>query len=985
MSRITFLRHFIVALALAAGAWLPGISAVADEAAPENQEAQLLSNTRQLTFAGKRSGEGYFSADGRHMVFQSERLAENPFYQIYLLDRETGDVSQVSTGAGKTTCAWIHPDGGRVLFASTHDDPEAGAKQEAELADRAAGKEKRYSWDYDEHYELYVRDLESKELTRLTDALGYDAEGAWDPQGEMIVFASNRHAYTDTLSEDDAKRFALDKSYFLDIYTMDSNGGSVRRLTDSPGYDGGPFFSADGAYICWRRFSEDGATAEIHTMRRDGTGERQLTRLGAMSWAPYFHPSGDYLIFATNVHGFDNFELYLVDAAGEGEPVRVTYTDGFDGLPVFTPDGTQLAWTSTRTPEKQSQIHLAEWNHDAALALLAGRDVPPQSGAPDADFAELPDGFKLSKAIIADDIQHHVVALASDAFAGRMTGTPGEVLATEYVAEYFQSLGLEPAGDGGSYFNAFEFTAGISLGAESAFTVAGSEKTYEADVDWRPLAFSDVGDFPASAVVFAGYGIVAPAGDGFPEYDSFVHLDVTDKWVLVFRFLPEDITPEHRQHLAPHSSLRRKAMTVRDKGGRGLLVVSGPNAEVKSELAPLSFDVAIGGTSVAALSITNATAEDLLRPAGKSLADLQSSLDDGSVQMGFTLEGVQAGAHVALNKERRTGRNVIAVLRAENPVGGAVAIGAHVDHLGAGTTGGSLAEGGENSGIHYGADDNASGVAGMLEVAARLVADGEAGRFAPKRDVIFAAWSGEELGLLGSDHYVKELAAAHGGTVADQISSYLNLDMIGRLRSRLLVSGIGSSSVWPDLVERANAPIGLPIALQKDSYLPTDSTSFYLQEVPIFSVFSGVHGEYHTPRDTPDLLNYEGAAAISQLVHAVTVALAEWDEAPDYVAMEKPADEGERGIMRAYLGTIPDYAETDVKGLAVNGVTKGAPADKAGMKAGDVIVEMAGKAIENIYDYTYAIQALKIGEEVNVVVERGGERVELKVTPESRQ
>jgi len=947
------------------------------------QEDRLLSKTRQLTFGGKRSGEGYFSADGKQLVFQSERAAENPFYQIFLMDRASGEVRQVSTGDGKTTCAWIHPAGDQVLFASTHEDPEAKAKQEAELADRASGEEKRYAWDYDAQYELYTRDLKTDALTRLTHAEGYDAEASWDPRGEMIVFSSNRAAYEGTLSPEDQKRFEVDKSYFLDLYAMDSDGSNLRRLTDVPGYDGGPFFSADGEYICWRRFSENGATAEIFTMRRDGSEQKQLTRLEAMSWAPYFHPSGDYLIFATNVHGFENFELYLVDAAGEKEPVRVTETAGFDGLPVFTPDGKQLAWTSNRTPEKQSQIYLADWNHAAALRLLDGGTVAVANEEAPA-FRALPEGHQTTAAIRAEDIQHHVVALASEAFAGRMTGTEGERLATDYVAEQFKALGLEPAGDDGTYFDNFEFTAGISLGDESGLVVEGGDTAYVANEDWRPLAFSNVGRFPASEVVFAGYGIVAPAGNGFEEYDSFVHLDVTDKWVLVFRFMPEDISPELRQHLGPHASLRRKAMVVRDKGARGLLVVSGPRSEVKAQLAPLTFDVSIGGTSVAAISITDKVAEDLLRPSGKSLEALQQGLDGGEVQMGIALDDVRVSAHVDLKKERRTGRNVLARLVAEGAQDGAVAIGAHVDHLGAGASGGSLADGSEHDGIHYGADDNASGVAGMLEVAVRMVADKASGDFEPKRDIVFAAWSGEELGLLGSDHYVKELADGKEA-ITDQISSYFNLDMVGRLRSNLVVSGAGSSSVWYDAVERANASIGLPIVMQKDSYLPTDATSFYLKQVPIFSVFSGVHSEYHTPRDTADLLNYAGAARISELVHVVASDVATWSTTPDYIAMEQPAEEGGRGVMRAYLGTVPDYAESDVKGMVLNGVTKGAPADKAGLKGGDVIVEMAGKTIENIYDYTYAIQALKIGEAVEVVVERDGERVTLQITPESRQ
>ena len=333
------------------------------------EEAQFLSNVRQLTFEGRRAGEGYFGSSGNLMVLQSEREADNPFYQIYLMDFETGDVERISPGYGKTTCSWIHPNQQEVLFASTHGDPEARSKQKKEFELRASGKERRYSWDYDEAFELYLYDRKSKNYNQLTNAIGYDAEGAISPDGNWIVFSSNRLAYSKPLSVADKKIFKVDKAFMIDIYRMKMDGSNLQQLTDSRGYDGGPFFSHNGEKICWRRFSEDGVTAEIFTMNADGSNQMQITEMGAMSWAPFFHPSGEYLIYATNIHGFGNFELYLVSANG-GLPVRVTQTDRFDGLPAFSPDGETLAWTSQRTGNKQSQIFLGEWNHRAALEIL---------------------------------------------------------------------------------------------------------------------------------------------------------------------------------------------------------------------------------------------------------------------------------------------------------------------------------------------------------------------------------------------------------------------------------------------------------------------------------------------------------------------------------------------------------------------------------------------------------------------------------------
>ena len=404
-------------------------------------EAQLVRHTRQLTFAGRRAGEGYFSPDGSQLIFQSEREPGNPFFQIYVMNRLTGQTRRVSPGIGKTTCAWFHPSQEKVLFASTHEDPDAEKKQRAELEERRAGTQRRYEWDFDEQYDLFEITLDGRDMRKLTAAKGYDAEASWSPNGEFIVFASNRHAYAVTLSAEEKERFQLDPSSQLDIYIMRADGSDMRRLTTTPGYDGGPFFSPDGNRLVWRRFSPDGARAEVWTMRIDGTDQRQVTKLGAMSWAPYFHPSGDYLIFTTNRHGFGNFELYIVDTKGRAEPVRVTHTNGFDGLPVFAPDGKHLSWTSSRTADKKAQLFFADWDDAAARCLL---------GLDSTDAAAL----RTHEARTCE-LRQNVAELASERMAGRLTGTDGEKLATEYAAAILEKGGLEPAGDNGTFFSVF--------------------------------------------------------------------------------------------------------------------------------------------------------------------------------------------------------------------------------------------------------------------------------------------------------------------------------------------------------------------------------------------------------------------------------------------------------------------------------------------------------------------------------------------------
>ncbi len=1026
----------------------PADPTLADPALAAVHQAALLSDIRQLTFEGKRAGEGYFSADGRQLVFQSEREPGNPFFQIYLMDRDTGDTHRISPGVGKTTCAWLHPDGQQVLYASTQFDPSSEEKQRQELEFRASGQSKRYSWDYDPSYDLVVFDQATSNYRKLTEAQGYDAEGSYSPDGEWICFASNRRAYTGELNEEELALFGQDPASAMDLYLMRSDGSQVKRLTTEVGYDGGPFFSPDGKQICFRRFSRNGATAEIMLMNVDGSEQRAITDLENMSWAPYFHPSGDYLIFATNRHGFANFELYMVDSAGEHVPVRVTYRDGFDGLPVFHPDGHSLVWTSNGG-NSQSQLFEAQWNDVAARELLG---LTEDAGQPDADdqpaagVTELSDGAEDSKAaqnaaaeaarltapgFNAADIGRHVDYLCRPELGGRLTGTVGEMNATAYVAAYMESLGLQPAGRNGSFFHEFEFVSAVKLGPHNVLQ-ATSQEPYDIDQDWRPVFFSQEGTVESTPVVFAGYGIVAPdeaavaGGTGTAqdraEYDSYVHLDVTDKWVVVFRQMPQDISPERRQHLARYSGARYKAMVARDRGAKGLIFVSGPTSPLRSRLMPLEMDGTLGGSSLSVISVSDELAANWLHTAGEDLKQLQTELDSGELAMGFELQGVTLSATIDIEPVTAQGRNVLAVLpaagssvapatknKAHQPAN-MIVVGAHIDHLGTGAGGGSLAKEDERGGVHRGADDNASGVAGMLEIAQYFTDEVQQSGTRLEHDILFAAWSGEELGLRGSQAFADDFtelypqrsankdtnpdASKDPGAVGESVTqesqalypaviANLNLDMIGRLRDSLVLQGIGSSPYWTGAIERRNAVVRLPLALQNDCHLPTDASTFFLHGVPILSAFTGSHDEYHTPRDVPELVNYEGAAQVARLLALITRDLGLSQQPPEY--QEQVAEPQMRANLTAYLGTVPDYGKTDIKGVKLAGVTKGAPADLAGLQAGDVIVNLAGRKIENIYDYTYAIEALKVGQETSLKVQRGDETLSLSVTPASRQ
>ena len=943
----------LVAMALHAG-----------PSAAVDTDARFLADVRQLTFEGRRAGEGYFAPDGNALVFQSEREPGNPFFQIYHLDLTTGDTHRVSPGIGKTTCAFFRPGTDRVLFSSTHLDPQAETRQREEIEFRASGKERRYDWDYDVHMDVFSADRDGSGLKRLTQAAGYDAEASYSPDGERIVFTSLRSAYPpEDLTEEDRIRLANDPAYFGEIYIMDADGGNQTRLTETPGYDGGPFFSTDGKRIIWRRFDEDGMNADIYTMRPDGSDVRRLTDFDSMSWAPYFHPSGEYAIFASNKHGFSNFELFLVDAAGIREPVRVTYTDGFDGLPVFSPDGSRLSWTSNRTGSGGSQLFLAAWDHGEAQAALV---ASPKRGGP---ATALPDTAEAR-------LRASVGYLASDDLEGRMTGSEGARKGAEYIANELGALGLQAFGDNGTFSQAFEFTADRRILPESnAFRIdtgKGSE-TYQVETDFRPLSFTANADVQGE-VVFAGFGLTVPGTNG---YDSYAGLDVTDKIVLVLRYVPEGVDAERRAELNRYAGLRYKAMIARDRGARAILVVAGPNSPNAGRLIPMMFDNSLAGSGIVAASIGAEVADALLDSAGKSLEEVQSQLDiENSHFLGqFPLEGVEVAIRTRVERIKATDRNVLAWLPAtDSQTAETVVVGAHYDHIGRGDAS-SLARKDEEGEIHNGADDNASGVAVALELARTL-----SQREARRRNVLFAFWSGEELGLIGSSRFVEEPPLP-----LENIVAYFNFDMVGRLRdNKLSLQGVGSSGVWRGIIERRNVPAGFDLSLLDDPYLPTDSTAFYPKGIPILSFFTGSHEDYNRPTDDPDTLDYQGMARIAKFGAAIVNDVVSKDERPDYAEVQATtAGGGDRDSLRAYLGTIPDYT-TDLAGVKISGVRGGGPADKAGMRGGDVIVEFAGQRIANIYEYTYALDAVQIGEPVEVVVLRDGERVMVRIVPEAR-
>ena len=382
--------------------------------------------------------------------------------------------------------------------------------------------------------------------------------------------------------------------------------------------------------------------------------QRQITNFGAMSWAPYEHPSGKYFVFASNKLGFDNFELYMVDAAGTKEPVRVTYSAGFDGLPVPSPDGkTAGVDLVARRRIGRPAVPRAVESREGARGHRAGaaQDVRDQA----MKHRPLLLAFALSAAAAshpsadATKLRTYVQTLASERFGGRMTGTEGEALARQFIVSELTRIGARPLPGHSDFDSPFEFTAGTRDGGS---TVSAGAAVFPA-TDARALSFSDNGDV-RGPVVFAGYGIVVPDSQDF-GYDSYATLDVKDKVVLVLRYFPEDADQKTRNILARYSDLRYKAMAARQHGAKAMLVVTGPHSPNAGELAPMTFDTAIAGSGILALSVTDKVATSLFATgaAGKTLSETQKSLDSGNPHVaGFALPGVEVGVHAAVVGKR---------------------------------------------------------------------------------------------------------------------------------------------------------------------------------------------------------------------------------------------------------------------------------------------------------------------------------------------
>jgi len=562
--------------------------------------------------------------------------------------------------------------------------------------------------------------------------------------------------------------------------------------------------------------------------------------------------------------------------------------------------------------------------------------------------------------ITAEEIKQHITYLASDELEGRMTGTDALYEAADFLKKEFESYGLKPLFDG-SYFQEFPFMEKLELGDnELTIVINGTEKSFKLSKDFTALGFTDNKEVKGN-LVFAGYGITAKD----LNYDDYANIEVKDKIVIVYRNHPDMKTPHSK--FDQYSSLRYKTTTARDKGAIGIIFINTKDNK-EDVLVDFKYDNAAKITGISALSAKRECFNFI------SLLDLQNQIDSTLTPKSFLVEsGINSEISTEVNEVRGTSINVGAFLEAGNEKfkDEYLVLGAHFDHLGWG--GDNSLYMGEPS-IHNGADDNASGTTGLLELAEKFASI----KNQLDRKIVFIAFSGEELGLLGSSYVVNNFPLPIENDI-----TMINMDMIGRLNDKndLIVYGTGTSSKWKNILDNKN-DYDFNLTFNDEGFGPSDHSSFYGKKVPVLFFFTGTHSDYHKPSDDADKINLAGQEKLLKYVYDVALTIANSETRPDYISVERK-DTGKMTGTKVYVGTVPDFAG-EVDGYKLGGVTDGSPAAKAGLQAGDIITQFGEKKISNIYDFTYALGNYVPGDKVKVLVKRGEEVLTIEIELGSR-
>jgi hypothetical protein len=573
-----------------------------------------------------------------------------------------------------------------------------------------------------------------------------------------------------------------------------------------------------------------------------------------------------------------------------------------------------------------------------------------------------------------------VQTLAAPEMEGRATGSPGMQRAARFIAGEFERAGLEPRGDAGSYFQVFDVVTGIRLGDGNRLRLIGIDggREYGIGQDFTPFSFSDSGRMQG-AVVFAGYGITAPE----LSYDDYAGVDAAGKVVLLLSGEPRERDPDspfRRPEAYRYTEVRYKVLNAREHGAGAVILVTNPVAheEEPEHLFAIRGITSSSQSGILAVNALRSVADAILAGTGRSLKELQLAVDRDLRPQSFLVTGRRAELEVRLIHEHGQAWNVIGLLRGTDPglANQAVVVGAHYDHLGhGGETSLAPSRFGE---VHPGADDNASGVAGVIGLARMFAASG-----GTRRTIVFVAFAGEEMGLLGSAHYVRAPAVPLDRTVA-----MLNMDMIGRLRGdTVYVFGVDTGKEFREDLTAANRGIDLQLQFRGEGYGPSDHTPFYGKDRPVLFFFTGPHADYHRPSDTPDKINAPGLHRVVGLVAGVLRRVGDEKGAVTFAraqASSPPQARGSGTGYGPYFGMIPEFGGPN-EGVKLGGVRAGSPAEKAGLQAGDLIVRFDGKAVRNLEDFAFVLRGKRAGDRVEVVYRRGAEVRTTSAVLEARQ
>lgn len=566
--------------------------------------------------------------------------------------------------------------------------------------------------------------------------------------------------------------------------------------------------------------------------------------------------------------------------------------------------------------------------------------------------------------IMSFEILGHIKYLASDNLKGRLTGSPGSKLVIDYISKHWEAQGIEPAGTKG-YKQSFSFINNVSLGQRNMLRIRNSRKQYIVQKDFIPIGSSGNGSVNED-VVFIGYGL--DINDSLSWHD-YAEVDVRGKWVLLLLDGPDGDSP-HSPY-GRHKTIYNKMIAARDHGASGILFMNRFETADDNNLRPLQYRQSSSTAGLPVIQITHSVANEILINHGQSIAELRSKLDEQLAPLSFLVD-CKVSANVNLKFAKETASNMIGFIEGNDPVlkDEYIVVGAHFDHLGLG----GIKSGSLNPGtlmIHNGADDNASGTAGILELSHKLMSN----RHLLKRSVLVVCFDAEEKGLLGSKYYAENPVRN-----INNATMMVNMDMIGRLNNNsVILGGVGSSGNFENIIAdtRINHTIDIETNMGGVDFGRSDHASFYRENIPVLFFFTGAHEDYHKPTDDWDKIDYQGEKEILDFIYDLIIEVSQLEEKLPFAEIETNTTNNQNPVFKVTFGVIPAYGSQKV-GLEIDGVSKkDGPAAKSGMKKGDIITAINGKDVRNIYDYMERLADLKPGQKVKVTINRDDDEKEL--------